>query len=460
MLSIVIPVYNEKNTILEILRQVQAAPFEKQIIIVDDGSSDGTRELLKNIQAPNITVLFNEKNRGKGFSLRRGFEKATGDIVIIQDADLEYYPDEYGLLIKNIIDKKADVVYGTRFYGARRVFHFYHYLGNKLLNGIANILYDANLSDLMTCYKAFRADALKKLRLCADGFGIEAEITAQVFKHRMRVYEVPISYNGRDYDEGKKITARDFFRSVGWLLRCLNAPADIGAETLYQMKALKNNNRWLLDQITPYLGKNILEVGSGIGNLSHLLTAPLAKPGQVFILTDINDTYLESLRAKFIGNPDVVVLKHDIAADDPGPLAARRIDTIVNINVLEHIPNDDLALSNMFRILAPGGRLLLAVPALKFLHGTLDKNLDHVRRYEKDELRAKLEKNKFLVEKISFHNALATAGWYLNGRVLRRKMLPGFQGRCFDALVPLLKKLENKLRLPFGLSLIAICKKS
>lgn len=219
-LSIVIPVFNEKATFSEILKQVQAVNLEKEIIIVDDGSTDGTREIIKQIKDANIKVILNDHNRGKGFSLIQGFKQATGDIVIIQDADLEYYPDEYHILIQKIIEGKADVVYGNRFIGTHRIFYFYHYMGNKLLNLIANILYNTTGSDLMTCYKAFRIDVIKKLSLHATGFGIEAEITAQIFKLKCRVYEVPISYNGREYSEGKKISWKDFFRSVYWLVKC------------------------------------------------------------------------------------------------------------------------------------------------------------------------------------------------------------------------------------------------
>jgi glycosyltransferase involved in cell wall biosynthesis len=235
-LSIIIPAYNEINTILELLRRVKAVAIDKEIIIVDDGSTDGTREILKEIKEEKIKVIFNECNKGKGFSIRKGFEHMTGDIAIIQDADLEYYPDEYPILIQKIIEGKADAVYGTRFLGAHRVFHFYHYLGNLLLNFIANFLYDTNLSDMMTGYKAFKSNVVKRFKLRADGFGIEAEITAQVLKRRLRVYEVPISYNRRDYDEGKKITWKDFFRSLYWLIKCKFESFDIGEDTLCRVK--------------------------------------------------------------------------------------------------------------------------------------------------------------------------------------------------------------------------------
>ena len=219
-LSIVIPVFNEIKTIKKILEEVQATPFEKEIIVVDDCSVDGTRDFLRQVNDPVIRVIYNQRNRGKGFCLQQGFKVVIGDIVIIQDADLEYYPDEYHLLIRKILEGKADVVYGTRFFGEHRVFFFYHYMGNKLLNFIANILYDTMLSDLMTGSKAFRREVIQELTLRAPGFGVEAEITAQIFRKKFKVYEVPISYNGRGYEEGKKITWVDFFRSVYWLVKC------------------------------------------------------------------------------------------------------------------------------------------------------------------------------------------------------------------------------------------------
>jgi len=218
-LSIIIPVYNEVNTILEVIRQVENEIHNKEIIIVDDASVDGTRELLAQIKKENIKLLFNERNRGKGYCIRKALDYVSGDIVIIQDADLEYYPDEYSILIEKIIEDKADVVYGSRFIGAHRVFYFYHYLGNTLLNLIANILLNTNLTDLMTGYKAFKTRVIKKLTLKSERFGIETEITAEVFRRKFRVYEVPISYAGRTYEEGKKIRWTDFFSCLYWLIR-------------------------------------------------------------------------------------------------------------------------------------------------------------------------------------------------------------------------------------------------
>ena len=454
-LSIVIPVYNEVNTILEILRRVKAVPIDKEIIIVDDCSTDGTREILREIKDDNIQLILNEENRGKGFSIRKGFEHITGNIVIIQDADLEYYPSEYPMLIQKITEGKADVVYGTRFLGSRRIFHFYHYLGNTILNLIANFLYDTNLSDLMTGYKAFRADALRRLKLRANSFGIEAEITAQIFKLKLKVYEVPISYDGRDYDEGKKVTWKDFFRAVYRLIKCKFESYDIGEETLYKMRLMKNNNKWAFGQIKPYLGNNILEIGSGIGNISKFLT-PLKKN---LVLTDIKPSYLECLRHRFGSNPKVKIVSHDILSTDLSNISPFKIDTVICINILEHIKDDNEALENIYKILDRNGRLIIMVPALRILYGSLDEKFGHFRRYEKTDLMKKLEYKKFVIERIYYHNFIAIFGWLINGRIIRQKLMSSFQAGIFDKFIPFIAKVEKAVNVPFGLSLIVICKK-
>lgn len=219
-LSIIIPVYNEKNTIAGILSKVKAQDLEKEIIIVDDASSDGTREILKNLNDSEVKVLFHDKNQGKGAALRTGFEEATGEIIIIQDADLEYNPEQYQSMIQPILDNQADVVYGARFLGGpHRVLYFWHYVGNKVLTLITNILYNINLNDMETCYKVFRKDVLKGLKIRSDRFGFEPEFTAKMAKSGWRIYEVPISYFGRTYEEGKKITWRDGLVALYTLIR-------------------------------------------------------------------------------------------------------------------------------------------------------------------------------------------------------------------------------------------------
>ena len=238
-LSVIVPVYNERATLEELLYRVQAVDISKEVLIVDDGSTDGTRELLADIQqnsgpgvefvlpnfgrplvTDNIRVFFQDRNRGKGAALRRGFAECRGEIVIVQDADLEYDPQDYHALILPIVRGVADVVYGSRFLGGpHRVLFFWHFVGNKALTLLSNIVTNLNLSDVWTCYKAFRRDVLRHLTLREDRFGIEQELTIKVARLGMRVYEVPISYYGRTYAEGKKITWRDGLRGIWCILR-------------------------------------------------------------------------------------------------------------------------------------------------------------------------------------------------------------------------------------------------
>lgn len=219
-ISVVVPVYNEKNTIREIVRRIQEVSFEKEIIIVDDYSTDGTREILKGMAGNTLKILFHDKNQGKGAALRTGFQEVTGDIVIIQDADLEYNPQEYSILIQPILDGKADAVYGSRFLACpHRVLLFWHYVGNKFLTTLSNLFTNLNLTDMETCYKAFRSSLLKNIDIKSKRFGFEPEITAKLAKLKCRIYEVPISYSGRDYSEGKKINWKDGIAAFFWIIR-------------------------------------------------------------------------------------------------------------------------------------------------------------------------------------------------------------------------------------------------
>jgi len=220
LLSVVMPVYNERATIEEIVRRVLAVPMRIQLIVVDDVSTDGTSAILERLQQELGFILLKQpQNGGKGSALRRGFAAVTGDLMIVQDADLEYHPEEYPLLTGLIASGRADVVYGSRFLGTHRVFLLTHYLGNRLLTFITNVLYNTMLTDMETCYKVMRTDVLRSMDLKSNGFGIEPEITAKVFKRRYKVYEVPISYDGRGYDEGKKITWRDGVVALWVLLK-------------------------------------------------------------------------------------------------------------------------------------------------------------------------------------------------------------------------------------------------
>lgn len=218
--SVIIPVYNEVNTILEVLRRVMGQPNVTEIVIIDDCSRDGSGELLKQTPFPQgVKVLFHDKNRGKGAAIRTGVQAATKEIIIIQDADLEYNPSDFPVVLRPILDGVADVVYGSRFLGTHRSFMLHHYLGNRLLSMMTNVLYNNMLTDMETGYKAFRAPIIKSMKIRSNRFDFEPEITAKVLKRGYRIYEVPIYYAGRDYAEGKKITWRDGFAAVWALLR-------------------------------------------------------------------------------------------------------------------------------------------------------------------------------------------------------------------------------------------------
>jgi len=218
-LSVVIPVYNEIQTIRPVLDRVRASPFDKEIILVDDGSTDGSREFLASLDDPAIVVVLQERNQGKGAALRAGFDRASGDIVVIQDADLEYDPVDYPRLLGPILEDKADVVFGSRFGGeAHRVLLFWHYVGNRFLTTLSNMFTNLNLSDMETGYKVFRRSILERLRLKANRFGFEPEFTAKIARLGYRVYEVSISYHGRGYDAGKKISWKDGIAAIGFIV--------------------------------------------------------------------------------------------------------------------------------------------------------------------------------------------------------------------------------------------------
>jgi glycosyltransferase involved in cell wall biosynthesis len=222
-LSIIIPIYNEKDTLEEIFRLVQATPYEKEIIAVDDASTDGSREILTRLagQYENVKTFFHQANQGKGAALRTGFAQVNGDVVIIQDADLEYRPFDYPSLLEPIEQGVADVVYGTRLVGGRphRVLFFWHYMGNRAITTLSNMFTNLNLSDMEVGYKVFKAEVLQGIQIKCERFGVEPELTAKIAKKRWRIYEVPIQYHGRDYASGKKITWRDGIAAVYHIIR-------------------------------------------------------------------------------------------------------------------------------------------------------------------------------------------------------------------------------------------------
>ncbi|MEO6323353.1 MAG: bifunctional glycosyltransferase/class I SAM-dependent methyltransferase [Thermoanaerobaculia bacterium] len=464
-ISIVMPAYNEIKTIREIVARVlrvDLGDIERELVIVDDGSLDGTRDVLRELDGKNgVRVLLQPENMGKGAAVWAGMQASTGDLVMIQDADLEYDPEEIPTLLHPILTGKADVVYGSRFLGTphgHRVLYFWHTLGNRLLTLMSNVFTDLNLTDMETCYKLMTANVASRLDLQSQRFGIEPEITCKVARMRARIYEVPISYNGRTYEEGKKIGVKDGFQAIWTILRFFRWEAprgDVGAMTLRRMEKLASYNAWLHARVHSFLGQRILEVGSGVGNQTRYFA-----DRERVVASDIESHYVRELATKFANRDNIRIasFRFPLSDADLGDIKAERIDTVVCMNVLEHIEDDEGTLRDFARLLPPGGKLALLVPSMPSIFGTLDVHLRHFRRYDREPLRALVAAAGFEVEKIRYLNRPGVFGWWLNSRLLKRRVLPKNQLAAFRWLLPILK-LEENADPSFGMSLLVLGRK-
>ena len=460
VLSVIVPCYNERATVAELLRRVRAVPIDKEIIVIDDQSTDGSRDVVAALaqEWPELRHLIQPRNMGKGAALQRGFAEARGEVVIIQDADLEYDPDEYPKLIQPILDGHADVVYGSRFEGhPRRVMLFWHRVGNTFLTFLSNMTTNLDLTDMETCYKTFRRDVIQSISIRSNRFAVDPEITAKVAKRGYRVFEVPIAYYGRDYWEGKKINWKDGFAALWTILR-FGLFTDRASEpkTYTQLRRrarLKRYNQWVWQRVQPFVGQRVLEVSAGNGTMTRFLYGR-----ELIVATDTETAYVDRLRNAFRRRPGVLVERFDLESDDPQQLAQHRFDTIMAINVLERASDDRKALRNAHALLEDGGRIIVFVPAGQSLFGSMDRGIGHQRRYEKNELIAKLEESGFEVESIGFQNRAAKLAWWINAKLFGRRELPSAQSRVFDFLVPLMRALDGA-HPSSGLSLIAIGRK-
>src|SRR5947207_3305959 len=338
VLSVIVPCYNERATVAELLRRVREVPIDKEIIVIDDVSTDGSRDVVAALakQYPEIRQLLQPVNQGKAAATRGGIDEARGDIVIIQDADLEYDPEEYPKLVQPILDGHADVVFGSRFEGyPRRVMLYWHRLGNTFLTFLSNATTNLDLTDMETCYKVFRREVIQSIKLRSNRFGIEPEVTAKVARRGYRVYEVPISYYGRDYWEGKKINWKDGFSAIWTILKygLFDDPESEPAtyRTIRRLDSLKRYNQWIWERLRPFVGQRVLEVGAGSGTMTRFLYGR-----ELIVATDKETPYIDRLRNAFRRRPGIIVERCDLDSDGALGLSRYAFDTVTCINVLEH----------------------------------------------------------------------------------------------------------------------------
>jgi glycosyltransferase involved in cell wall biosynthesis len=473
-LSVIVPVYNEQYLIEASLARLQVlgeSPLLDliKVIVVDDGSSDGTGAAIdscrKSLESDPPDAKFSwvfmrhEQNSGKGAAIRTGLQQVDTELVVIHDADLEYHPADLLKMVEVFLFEDADAVFGSRFMsgGYRRTLFYRHALGNKLLTFLCDLVCDLNLTDMETCYKMVRSNLLKSIPLESSTFDVEPELAIKLAKRGSRIFEVPISYSGRTYLEGKKINWKDGIRAFWAILRYAVSDRiynedESGGEILERLNRAPRFTAWMADVIRPYIGNRVLEIGAGTGNMSvHLM------PRAIYWATDVNPNYLNYLVTLRATRPYMRVAYTNATEPESFP-AGQAFDTVVCLNVVEHIDEDCLALQNIGKSLEAGGRAIILVPCGPRLYGTLDEVLGHVRRYTEAALTGLASHAGFRVENVLKFNKAGVVGWWLNGRVLRKKTFDLGQIRMLNFLTPLFRMLEPMLPLP-PLSLIAILRK-
>src|SRR5271170_408064 len=405
LLSILIPVYNERTVVERSLAMVLAARLpenmERELIIVDDCSTDGTSEILKRLahEDSRIRLIVKPVNQGKGAAVRTAIEHATGDFCLVQDADLEYDPNEYVKLLRPLLDGHADAVFGSRYLAGdqTRVLPFWHSMINKSLTLLSNMFCNLNLTDMETCYKVFRTDLLKSIPIRSNRFGFEPEITMKCAKRKLRIYEVPISYHGRTYEEGKKIGWKDGVKALGvilrfWLIDDLYVEP-FGRAFLNNLTGTPQYLSWMARILRPYVGDTVLELGAGIGNIS----ARLMGRRLLYVAAEKDPLYLHALHNRFLRTPNVSVLKLDPEHPRDYQAADGPFDTVLCLNVLEYVDDPATVVRAAASVLKPGGSIVVLAPQGQALYGSLDKTLGHRRRFTRAQLGSLLEKAGFKI---------------------------------------------------------------
>jgi glycosyltransferase involved in cell wall biosynthesis len=473
-LSVVVPAYNEKYLVAGSLARLLVlgdSPLLRRIkvIVVDDGSSDGTTEAIERFRTslesgemdPKFSWVWlrHEKNSGKGAAIRTGLAHVDTELVVIHDADLEYHPGDLLKMVELFLHEEADAVFGSRFMpgGYKRALFFRHALGNKLLTFLCDLVCDLNLTDMETCYKMVRSDLLKNIPLESSTFDFEPELAIKLAKRGSRIFEVPISYSGRTYREGKKISWRDGARALWAILRYaasdrIYAVDEHGGQILERLNRAPRFTRWMADVLRPYVGDRVLEIGAGTGNMSvHLM------PRSIYWATDVNQHYLDYLATLRATRPYMQVAHTDAMNAATFP-AGQSFDTVVCLNVVEHVQDDVGALRNIWNVLDDSGRALILVPNGPRLYGTLDEVLGHCRRYTREQLIGVAQQAGFHVERVLKFNRPGSVAWWLNGRILRRKTFGLGQIQMLNLLTPIFRRLDSWLPLP-ALSIIAVLRK-
>ena len=472
-LSVIVPVYNEQFLIESSLARLEvlgeSSLLERiKVIVVDDASSDGTpealarfRESCKSRNNPKFSWFFarHDQNSGKGAALRTGLVHVDTDLVVIHDGDLEYHPVDMLKMVEVFLYEDADAVFGSRFLsgGYKRALFFRHALGNKFLTFLCDFVCDLNLTDMETCYKMVRSRLLKSIPLESSTFDVEPELAIKLAKRGARIFEVPINYSGRTYGEGKKITWKDGVRALWAIFHYalsdrIFTEDESGGEILERLNRAPRFTGWMADVVRPFVGQRVLEIGAGTGNMSvHLM------PRNSYWATDVNSHYLDYLLTLRASRPYMRVT-HTNAMDRESYPRGQSFDTVVCLNVIEHVEDGLQALGNIRDVLEEGGRAIILVPFGPGLYGTLDEVLGHFRRYTREALVGVAEQAGFRVEQVLKFNRPGVPAWWINGRILRRRTFGLGQIRMLNLLTPLFRLTDSWLPLP-PLSIIAILRK-
>ncbi|WP_238325905.1 glycosyltransferase [Bryobacter aggregatus] len=464
-LSILIPVYNERAVVEKSLTQVLAAPLpenlERELVIVDDCSKDGTSEILARFAAahPEISLYRHEVNQGKGAAVRTAIEKATGDFCLIQDADLEYDPSEYPVLMAPLLSGRADAVFGSRYLAGeqRRVLPFWHSMINLVLTLISNMFSNLHLTDMETCYKVFRTDLLKSIPVRSDRFGFEPEITMKCAKRKFRIYEVPISYHGRTYEEGKKIGWRDGVKALGvvlyfWVVDDLYKES-YGRSHLNTLTGTPAYLNWLVSIVRPFQGDRVLELGAGLGSLSGMLMGKRLR----YVAGEKDPLHLHSLRNRFLRTPNVEVRELSPDSDEGFERLGGDFDTVLLLRTLEYSADPEACIGRVARLLPPGGRLIISVPQGAGKLTALDAGMGYRQRFTRERVVEMIARAGFEVEEARELNKIGKLAWGVFGG-LGSSQINKLSLKLFDQTVWLWKLVDRVL--PWrGLNLIVIARK-